>query len=370
MKIRNAARRAIVRWAGAITLVSLFIVGCGGDPAFKEVEGDEIVRDDLEGSGTGPGGNADATAEVSVECLTLGVVCVDGEVVGSGGYGIANGSDVFHQNQNSDKKLDLLLVVDNSGSMSDEQDKLANLEPLLDFVKSADWSVAVTTTDASESNLRLLLEKGDGSQSFETQKNLFEAAIDGLGTNGSGHEQGIPMAIKGFGMKKPGTNDSWVRPDSMAAVLIVSDEDNCSTGGSCPKQPQDLVDYFTNDLNRNVGDTAKVYALVQRNSSECNTAYNVGNRYVDAVNMTGGISQPICAASYEQVLSAISADIGTTLEINFTLSQIPIEDSIVIKVDGVAYQGGYNLSGKTVVLNTAPPAGSEVKVYYEYKLQS
>jgi len=378
MKTRHLAKRSLAEWAGFIFIGSFILVGCGAEPSFKEVEGDEIVRKNHdeafaqeapEGAG---GGNVDASTEVSVECLAAGELCVDGVVIGDGAgdFGLASSEDVFYQNQASDKKLDLLLVVDNSGSMADEQDKLTNLDPLLDFVKDADWNVAITTTDASESNLRLLLEKDDSSQSFDTKKNLFANAIDGLGTNGSGHEQGIPMAIKGLEMNKPSTSSSWVRPDSMVAVLVVSDEDNCSTGGSCAKQPQDLVDFFGNDLGRNVGDTAKMYAIVQRNASECNTAYNVGNKYVEAVNMTGGIAQPICASSYEYVLSAISADIGTTLEINFSLSHTPIQDSIEIKVDGAAYNGGYSLSGKTVVLSVAPAAGAKVEISYDYELES
>ena len=70
--------------------------------------------------------------------------------------------DVFHQRTRN--AVDMLIVVDNSCSMVEEQDNLAkNFETLIDTFAAADvsWQLAVTTTDTEVERYRGLLMGGD-----------------------------------------------------------------------------------------------------------------------------------------------------------------------------------------------------------------
>ncbi|MCX6124784.1 MAG: hypothetical protein NTV34_08550, partial [Proteobacteria bacterium] len=58
--------------------------------------------------------------------------------------------------------LDLLVVVDNSGSMAEEQNNLSQkLKPLMSAVKDSDWQIAVTTTDPDDRCVTSLIKKND-----------------------------------------------------------------------------------------------------------------------------------------------------------------------------------------------------------------
>src|SRR5690606_41180852 len=77
----------------------------------------------------------------------------------------SNKTDTFMQTTQTGV-LDVLIVIDNSGSMAEEQNNLAGkLQPLLSYVQGADWQIGRSEEHTSElqsrENLvcRLLLEK-------------------------------------------------------------------------------------------------------------------------------------------------------------------------------------------------------------------
>jgi hypothetical protein len=70
--------------------------------------------------------------------------------------------DVFQQSRMS--AVDLLVVIDNSCSMVEEQENLAkNFDALIDIFSEAevDWQIGVTTTDVESDKFRGLLQGGD-----------------------------------------------------------------------------------------------------------------------------------------------------------------------------------------------------------------
>jgi len=71
-------------------------------------------------------------------------------------------TDVFQQNRRNE--LDLLVVIDNSCSMVEEQENVAsNFDTLIDTFATAEvnWQIAVTTTDVESERFRGLLVGGD-----------------------------------------------------------------------------------------------------------------------------------------------------------------------------------------------------------------
>jgi hypothetical protein len=78
------------------------------------------------------------------------------------GYTEATQLDVFRQNRRN--AVDLMVVIDNSCSMVEEQQNLArNFDALIDTFAGADvdWQIAVTTTDAESERYRGLFIGGD-----------------------------------------------------------------------------------------------------------------------------------------------------------------------------------------------------------------
>jgi len=163
----------------------------------------------------------------------------------------------------SPMKLDLLFMIDDSPSMSEEQANLArNFPRLIDALKklpagfpdlhlgvlSSDMGAGAATLAGScgislgdrgvlqvrsgcgldPSKGRYLISQNGGTQNnFEGDiANVF-ACMANLGTNGCGFEhqlQSVRMALSGF----VADNAGFLRSDAHLAVVYITDEDDCS----------------------------------------------------------------------------------------------------------------------------------------------
>jgi hypothetical protein len=73
----------------------------------------------------------------------------------------------------------------------------------------------------------------------------------------------------------------------------------------------------------------------------------------------------ICATDYGLQLDTLARD--SILLSAFTLSDIPIEDSIIVTVDGrVSTDWTYNLSENTVYFNANAIPETEAEIYIDY----
>lgn len=272
--------------------------------------------------------------------------------------------ETFTQSSNSSGLLDILIVVDNSGSMAEEQHNLSTkLEPLLQYVSGSDWRIGVVTTDPAQGCLRALINKGD-----HNYKTAYRNAIM-AGTNGTGYEQGILQAVNG--LKGACNNKSFLRPNSTVAVLIVSDEDNCSNGGDCRNQDYASADYLLNYLDsiREVSVNARVYGLIWHSSQaswQCPTAYNQGHIYTDLIDRSGGSYGSICDNDYTATLASISQNISAILETQFALKFEPIPNTLNVYIDGKLINSGYKVTGNVLEFTNPPADGSTIKVDYKY----
>ncbi len=272
--------------------------------------------------------------------------------------------ETFTQSVISQGNLDIAVVIDNSVSMSQEQENLSTkLSPLLESVTGSDWRIAVVTTDPDEGCQRALIKKEDADAN-----EAFAKAIT-AGTRGSSLEQGVHMAVEA--LKCPTT--SWVRPDSTVAVLIVSDEDNCSTGDGCPDSPAAqstyLTDYLVNDMGRKLGENARVYGILYRpedDSKSCPTGAFRGRRYMEAISLTKGKIGSICAPDYTETLKAISADIQSILKSQYDLTYTPKAGTVTVRVNGGDWVD-FSVTDKTLTFTKVPPLGATIEVTYHYE---
>lgn len=264
--------------------------------------------------------------------------------------------------------LDILVVVDNSQSMRDEQENLATkLGPLLSKVEQADWQIKVVTTDQRTGCNGALIKKGESAVAER-----FERAVIQAGTNGDSAERGIAQAV--VGLQCPG--QEWVRQGSSIAVLVLTDEDNCHTGVGddgvygCANEPGRYAEHLLNYLNsiRKIGQDARIYGLLwhpTQTQAQCPTALNRGHEYAKAIEATQGKFGSICDADYTTTLAAISTDVAQTLRYEFELKQEPDNGSLTVLVDGKPWTN-YAVEGKTVRFTQAPPVGAKVEVNYRH----
>ncbi len=268
-------------------------------------------------------------------------------------------------------KLDILVVIDNSGSMAEEQAKLATkLEPLLSHIEKADWQIAVITTYEHDTCQRALIKKSDVSA-----KSKFASAVNVGINNQAGLERGVLRAV--VGLKAKCKTQGWVRPDSTLAVLIVSDEDNChldvQKGYGCQGEPDLNPAYLTDYLAsiRKPGIDAKVYGLIWHSSmtpTQCPSGLSQGHAYEKIINGTSGKWGSICDADYSTTLRAMSQDIAQIVKYEFPLAHVPDDGTLQILVDNRNWDK-FLVDGKMVKFTQPPPFGSKVVVTYRHGKQ-
>lgn len=208
-------------------------VGCGGGGASLS---------DFNSGGGGAGGGAGGGDGNS------------GGTFGSSGAGGTGGQ----QQVEECKKMDILFVVDNSGSMDQEQANLAkNFPSFVNVINTyktksgadLDYRIAVTSSDDKKDKgkfqvtageaappaciagpARPWLERPDGDVSG------FFSCRARVGIEGTGTERPLESALLGVTARiADGTNASngagFVRDDALFAMVILSDEDEGSAGG-------------------------------------------------------------------------------------------------------------------------------------------
>ncbi len=273
--------------------------------------------------------------------------------------------DSFMQ-KDDEKTLDILVVIDNSGSMQTEQVNLSSkLSALLVAIEDTDWRIQVTTTDESDDCLVM----PDFISSTDPDREAKFAAAVSQGIEGSGRELGILKMVRGF--EGCAGYQQWRRPNSNVAALIVSDEDNCSANGAhCRGVPWSQTSYATDYLNQIgvLGVTAKVHGLFAIPGEVCSTAFNVGTQYNELVDLSGGTKGTICSDDYAPTLNAISADLNENLNTSFALSQNPVAGSLVVRVNGVVQTSGYAVTGNAVEFAQAP--AKDVSITFSYDVNS
>ncbi len=274
--------------------------------------------------------------------------------------------EIFQQTSNQSKKLDVIWIIDNSGSMNDEQDALgSNFSAFIDdFIqRDVDFKMAITTTDTSSSSKKGRMVTGSDSKLTSAQakanqdqfKDDFKALVQ-VGTSGSGKEKGLE-ASEGF-LEKYG--QSFLRTDAYLAVVVISDEEDQS-----PKSVEAYTNYLKS-FKTNPG-LIKTYSIVDvTNSNCCQNGITTGSaRYKEASSLTGGVVADIQNDFY-QVLSDMSGNIISLID-SFALANDPIPGTLRVYVDGVETQNyTYSSQSRSIKFNTGsvPVAGSQIRVTY------
>jgi hypothetical protein len=295
---------------------------------------------------------------------------------------------------------DFLFVVDNSGSMREEQASVrANALAFFDRLETigVDFKLGVITSDSS-------VLRGVG---FTSDRAQFEQDIE-AGLRGSGTEAGIwqaEQALLADSTYGPGNGSvpaaGYPRPGAALAVIMVSDEGDQyykhHNGRFNARNPDRLVFNTTDNVFLNNGYT--VYSIIGLDETgaagKCsgavgkalasNNAYtpddgrfngNVGYKgYWALARDTGGAVSSICSNNYGAFLSQL-ADRTAAAGSPYVFDVMPISSSLNVYVDGVRIErtasptaGGtgylYDASSNRLNFTGAQPAaGAQVFVSY------
>jgi hypothetical protein len=316
-------------------------------------------------------------------------------------------TDVF--DQAGQATVDVLFVVDDSGSMSDDVDQLADNFPQFfrtSGVANAEFHLAVTTTlnivepcvdlngscadhelagysTACDGNDRILTRSSaDAAGQFECNARVYEANNVNPARPQSSVEGGLRAAYKFLSppnIDDPAINGGFLRDNAKLHVIIVSDELDSSRG------PTDLyVDFFRNLKGFRNDALVAVSAIAKRDGETCNSDdADVGDgRYEDVVNALRGRFQSICDQDWSDNMRQLGLD-SVGLQVEFFLTRAATETSLSVCVrnasataacqpiaatrEGAPNGWFYDPAANSIVFNagSVPTRGSRIEVRYD-----
>ena len=282
------------------------------------------------------------------------------------------------ESQNNLGMMDILVVVDNSGSMGDEHNKIkTKLPELVNKISGFDWQVRVVSTSLKKPKKDLfeIFPADDTCNRFPvisslnpTAASVFKKQIEELGTQGDSEERGIRKAIDGITCKA----DPWLRSGADLAVLFVTDEDSYRSFlglGQDDAKPSELKALLNSRLAKGLTDTAKLYGIFDLPNVACEDATNANIYYNDLIldPLYGGYAGSICDPDYTATFDRISMDLRNQLVSTFTLQYPPTEQTISVEVDGNKLQADdFVVAGNEISLLVAPDPGSDIIISYYY----
>jgi hypothetical protein len=275
----------------------------------------------------------------------------------------------------SSAKVDVLLMIDNSGSMADSQADLMNAcaDYLDGFVAlDLDFHLGVITTDNDDPAHSGKLQ---GSPSFLDQSTLdpiteCEMRILVVGTRGSANEKGLLTSKLALSPPLTNTgmpNEGFLRDNAVLSVLYLSDENDISPG-----VPMDYANFLVG-LKADAGKihVSSIVGPAGGCGVEGESSAADGERYRLLASSFDGEIVDICSGDFTTALQTISnADAAAATA--FPLQHLPIANTIEVTVAGVVTSGGtstwsYNAASNEIAFapGAIPAACSNLQISYD-----
>ncbi len=307
-------------------------------------------------------------------------------------------------------EVDMLFVDDNSGSMYQEQVKMADRFPgFLDSIYRLDYRIAIITTDIYN-NGGGFLDFPNGSKFLSNVSRAIDAKhtenisyfqttikrqetlnCDSSGYQNcpSGDERGI--YAMNLAIARP-EQKSFFRTGGHLAVVILSDEDERSNGGNFQDYPLETLDTplsFAQRTRQFLGTTKSVSVhsiIIKPGDTNC---FNIQNSQAGMKGFYGyayaALSQP--SAEFRAAGNIGDGELGSICSTNYTtelgniaarlnqhkppvLPCVPENNQIAISYDPAAGQQityTINPATRELILSTTPQAGQKVNLSFSCK---
>jgi hypothetical protein len=268
--------------------------------------------------------------------------------------------------------LDIVFVIDNSGSMGIFQAELSSqMTAFLNvFLSSgADFHLGFITTDGGF--LRCSMQVCWIDNTFANPVDWSQGVISNISITGAAYERGIQMAKEFFENQDPITGGApgtpfW-RDDATTVIIYVSDEPDQSIGGWSA-----YTNFFDN-LRPSI-DQMKHFGVIGDAPSGCTWSYNgiirpivYGQGYWDMIQRYSGSWYSICSVDWGSQMQDLANNV--TIRARFALQEPdPIESSIVVKINGQISTSGwyYDSSTNSVVFqeDSIPEPNQTITIEY------
>lgn len=259
-------------------------------------------------------------------------------------YSLPDESIDFGQSVTYNNKVDVVIMVDNSSSMIQYQNKFANEVPgMLNSLNALgmDYRIVVVTSDMRSGGSGgqfvgspRVLKKGDSNLS-----GVLSARVK-QGQSGSDLERGLQSIVS---VLSPDylANDGvgFFREDALLAIIAVSNEDDYSSGS--------VADYaeFLEELKPKFKGTTQAWLVnfigVPNLESSCTTAptpggefREPGSRWIELAGLSGGRVEAICDSTLANAVDNVRKRIVQVLT-DFHLGRKPKVETIKVRVNGV-----------------------------------
>jgi hypothetical protein len=283
-------------------------------------------------------------------------------------------NDVFRR-----PSVDILFVVDNSGSMSTYQQNVAdNMDQFVNEfsqLKLIDYHIGVITTDSADNGqlegIPTYVEPSTVDGLNKIKKNLK------VGTNGSPEEELFGPTSKALSKRLlAGYNSGFYRQDAYLVIIFVSDAEDQSNISA-----RDLMDELV--LLKGTKDKILSYgAIIPTGTATSKCSQDEGNpieveKFL-AMNVNAGKNiVGLCDRDFGTRLVNFSKEIVQVINKPIVLSKVPIIPTILVKygaqvipsntVTGWYFDPKQNaiLFGEDLYLDEEQPPGSKLDVFFD-----
>lgn len=267
------------------------------------------------------------------------------------------------------QSVDILFIIDNSGSMLDDQQQLADnfarfIEEASQGNGSVDFHIGITSTDVISTGAAAGRLLGNPTFLENTTRDLeaIFAERANVGIDGTGLELGLEAMRLALSEPLLGReNADFLRPEAALSVIVVSDEeDSAFAPEAATLAPQaarsvEEMELFLLGLKSGILSNAPVLFSA--------VTIPQAARYRELVTRTNGVALNIGDPNWGVRLGDLG-EASFTLQKTFRLSNNADESTIVVTIDRVSVPFRYIEQSQSIVLREAPPVGSTVKVSY------
>ena len=267
--------------------------------------------------------------------------------------------------------LDIIFVIDNSGSMNIFQNELSNqMSAFMNvfILSGADYHLGFVTTDRG-------WFQGSGSvywvdSNFATPVDWAQGVIAQIGIGGSGIEKGIRFAKEVLENTDPvagaAPGTPFWRADATLVIIYVSDEPDFSDGGWT-----NYVSFF--DTIKPAVDMTRHFAVIGDHPIGCQwqspwgvRSISYGNGYWDMTQRYNGDWYSICAPDWGSQMQDLADTV--TIHRTFPLDEPdPIEETIFVTVNGqVVTDWVYDSNDNTVTFGESSVPDANQTIIIEY----
>ena len=286
-------------------------------------------------------------------------------------------------------KVDILIVVDNSASMYDEQAKIGSrFGDFIGDLNNTDWQISFINTDMTTATG----ESGWGGRFYNLQgasgnvltantpdaQGVFLNTIDRSAeeANCSDSNSATPCATTDEEPLRAiksavSLNRSFFRSDASLAIVVLTDEDELSLGEADATTAESVVNHIKSELG-NYKNFSSYGMIVQPGDTSCYDDQTwSGGEYGDYIqnlaDLTNGLTSSICSTDYSSALRDISGKIKKNLLIKDILLEDDVKAGTLEVTITPATDVKWVLEGRRIIFESYPPEGSKIDISFDRK---